>query len=80
MMDQNILDRANGWKNNSFLDTEHRDEIQKLIETNSHEELVERFYKDLEFGTGGLRSIAGIGTNRINKYTVRRATQAMAKW
>lgn len=79
MMDQNILDRANGWKNNSFLDTEHRDEIQKLIETNSHEELVERFYKDLEFGTGGLRSIAGIGTNRINKYTVRRATQAMAE-
>jgi phosphoglucomutase len=78
-MDQNILDRANGWKNNSFLDTEHRDEIQSLIESNNETELTERFYKDLEFGTGGLRSIAGIGTNRINKYTVRRATQAMAE-
>lgn len=77
-MDQKVLERAQAWKNNTFIDAEHRDEISKLIQNNDEQELTERFYKDLEFGTGGLRSIAGIGTNRINKYTVRRAAQAMA--
>lgn len=77
-MNQEILAKAKNWAENPFFDQEHRNEIQSLIDNNDETELTERFYKDLEFGTGGLRTIIGIGTNRINKYTVRRATQAMS--
>ncbi|MEH0862806.1 phospho-sugar mutase [Halobacteriovorax sp. DPLXC-1] len=72
------LEKANAWANNPYFDDESRAEIQKLIDADDMKEIEERFYKDIEFGTGGLRSILGAGHNRINKYTVRRATQALA--
>lgn len=71
------LKKAQDWVNNSYFSAESREEIKKLIETNNAKEIEERFYKDLEFGTGGMRSILGQGINRINTYTIRRATKAL---
>ena len=59
------------WKTNAFFDKETRAELAAL---NDEKEIRERFYKDLEFGTGGLRGILGAGSNRMNKYNVRKAT------
>lgn len=78
MKDQ-ILELAKDWANNAYFDAADRKEIQDLINANEHEELQERFYQDLEFGTGGLRSIIGMGRNRMNKYNVRKAAQAMSE-
>ena len=79
-MDQQITTRATEWAKNSYFDQADRDEVQKLLDQGESmtQELTERFYRDLEFGTGGLRSPMGMGQNRMNKYNVRRATQAMA--
>ncbi|WP_417335618.1 phospho-sugar mutase [Halobacteriovorax marinus] len=77
-MEQSALERATAWANNKYFSEESRKEIQNLIDENNEKELIERFYKDLEFGTGGMRSIIGAGTNRINTYTIRKATQALA--
>jgi phosphoglucomutase len=71
------LEKAKTWANNSIFDKESRQEIQELIDANNQAEIEERFYKDLEFGTGGIRSILGQGINRINIYTIRKATQAL---
>ncbi|MDD0853663.1 phospho-sugar mutase [Halobacteriovorax sp. GB3] len=76
-MDQQILSSAKAWASNSYFDEESRNEIQTLIDNNDEKELTERFYKNLEFGTGGMRSIRGAGLNRINHYTVRKASQAL---
>lgn len=72
------LDKAMAWAQNPYFSQESRDEIQKLIDQDDKKEIEERFYKDLEFGTGGMRSILGSGSNRINIYTIRKATQALA--
>lgn len=72
------IDIAKQWIRNEYFEKTDRDEIQALIDANNQEEIIDRFYRDLEFGTGGLRSHFGMGRNRINRYTVRRATQAMA--
>lgn len=77
-MDDSILEKAKKWTSDAF-DTETRNAVQNLIDTNETE-LVESFYKDLEFGTGGLRGIMGVGTNRINIYTVGMATQGLANY
>jgi phosphoglucomutase len=77
-MDNTILEQATLWANNTYFDAKDRKELTDLIEAGDEAELKERFYKNLEFGTGGLRSIIGMGANRINKYNVRKATQAMA--
>ena len=74
----NILDKAQEWVNETTIDQADREEIQQLIDQNNQSELTERFYRDLEFGTGGLRAILGNGSNRISKYTIRRATQAFS--
>lgn len=71
------LKKAQEWANNSYFSAESRAEIKSLIESNNQKEINERFYKDLEFGTGGMRSILGQGINRINTYTIRRATKAL---
>lgn len=71
------LDKARAWATNSLFDSESRQEIQALIDGDNQLEIEERFYKDLEFGTGGIRSILGAGINRINIYTIRKATQAL---
>jgi phosphoglucomutase len=73
-----ILDKAAPWLSNTF-DAETRSEIQTLIDTNSPD-LADRFYKNMEFGTGGMRGIMGAGTNRINKYTLGRATQGLSNY
>ena len=75
---KNILDKATEWLTSTF-DTETQTEIQELI-TNNSEDLEDRFYKDMEFGTGGMRGIMGAGTNRINKYTLGRATQGLSNY
>lgn len=77
-IDQEILARAEKWLQPEF-DKETRGEVKKLIETNP-KEIVEAFYKDLEFGTGGLRGIMGPGTNRMNRYTLGKATQGLANY
>ena len=78
-MDSNkILEKANAWLNAPF-DTTTQQEIQGLISNNS-EDLTDRFYKDMEFGTGGMRGVMGAGTNRINKYTLGRATQGLSNY
>jgi phosphoglucomutase len=73
-----ILKRAQVWLDGNY-DEETKAEIRNMIE-NDPEGLTEAFYKDLEFGTGGLRGIMGVGTNRMNKYTVGMATQGLANY
>lgn len=66
------------WLNSSDFDEETKAELLKI--QNNEKEIEDRFYKNLEFGTGGLRGVIGAGTNRINKYTVRRATLGLANY
>jgi phosphomannomutase len=75
---KDILERAKQWLSPTF-DTETQSEIQELISNNS-DDLADRFYKDMEFGTGGMRGTMGAGTNRINKYTLGRATQGLSNY
>jgi phosphoglucomutase len=77
-VDKNILEKAQKWLDISF-DEETRKQVKYLID-NDHNELIESFYTNLEFGTGGLRGIMGVGTNRMNKYTVGMATQGFANY
>lgn len=65
------------WCENTYFDEDFRNELKNLTD---EEEIKDRFYKDLEFGTGGLRGVIGAGTNRINVYTVRKATQGLANY
>ncbi len=65
------------WLNSEYFDEEVRKDLMQIAD--DEKEIEDRFYKDLEFGTGGLRGVIGIGTNRMNKYTVRRATYGFAK-
>ncbi|MEJ2112752.1 MAG: phospho-sugar mutase [Flavobacteriaceae bacterium] len=73
-----LLDKVNTWLTPSF-DKETQDYIKNLIATNP-KELKESFYKNLEFGTGGMRGIMGIGTNRINKFTLGKNTQGLSNY
>ena len=77
-IDPQILSRAEAWLTGDF-DEETRNQVKEMIENNP-QEVVESFYQDLEFGTGGLRGIMGVGTNRMNKYTVGMATQGLANY
>ena len=72
-------EKARHWLN-SNIDQEAKDEIRRMLDTPDNPELEESFYKDLEFGTGGLRGIMGIGSNRMNKFTVGMATQGLANY
>ncbi len=73
-----LLERVNTWLTPAF-DKETQDQIKETIALNP-ESLKESFYKDLEFGTGGMRGVMGIGTNRINKYTLGRSTQGLSEY
>ena len=77
-MDSKTQDRINTWLTPSY-DEATKNEIKKLQEANPAD-LEDAFYKELEFGTGGLRGIMGVGTNRMNKYTVGMATQGYANY
>ncbi len=78
-MDNLILEKAQAWLR-SDIDDETRLEIKRMMDNPDKTELTEAFYKDLEFGTGGLRGIMGVGSNRMNKYTVGAATQGLANY
>ncbi len=73
-----ILSKAKLWLSDTF-DEETRNEISELI-TNNSDDLTDRFYKNTEFGTGGMRGVMGAGTNRINKYTLGKATQGLSNY
>ena len=73
-----VQSKANTWLNSS-IDEDSKKEIENLIK-NNEAELIESFYKDLEFGTGGLRGIMGVGTNRMNIYTIGMATQGLCNY
>ncbi len=77
-LEQQVLAKAQLWLDGNY-DTETKERVKWLME-NDMKELVESFYKDLEFGTGGLRGIMGVGTNRMNVYTVGAATQGLANY
>lgn len=74
----NILSKVNEWLTPTF-DTKTQEEIQNMM-TSSPKELEESFYKNLEFGTGGMRGVMGVGTNRINKYTLGKNTQGLSNY
>src|SRR3970282_628337 len=75
---QNILDAVNEWLTPTF-DNETHIAVKELM-TTSPKELEESFYKNLEFGTGGMRGVMGVGNNRINKYTLGKRTQGLANY
>ncbi|MEZ4853956.1 phospho-sugar mutase [Flavobacterium sp.] len=77
-IEQNILDKVNEWLTPTF-DTETQNSIKEMM-TSSPKELEDSFYKNLEFGTGGMRGIMGAGTNRINKYTLGKNTQGLSNY
>jgi phosphoglucomutase len=77
-IENSVLMRAQQWLGGNF-DEKTKAEVKALIDTNPTE-LTDSFYRDLEFGTGGLRGIMGVGTNRMNKYTVGMATQGLANY
>lgn len=75
---EDIITTAKGWLTD-FFDTDVKSEVQGLID-NDTEELKDRFYKNMEFGTGGMRGVMGVGTNRINKYTLGKSTQGLSNY
>ncbi len=77
-MDAVIIEKVNTWLTGNY-DSTTKSEIEKLQAENP-KELADAFYRSLEFGTGGLRGIMGVGTNRINKYTIGMATQGFANY
>ena len=74
----NYFEKYNEWLNNDCFDDEIKKELNSIRD--NEEEIKDRFYKELEFGTAGLRGVIGAGTNRMNKYTVGRATQGLANF
>lgn len=76
----NYMDSFDFWKNDLFFDTATRNELSALDSEKDKKEIEDRFYRDLEFGTGGLRGVMGAGTNRMNKYTVGKATKGLGNY
>lgn len=74
-----ILERALRWTSDQY-DENTRNEVQSLIDSGDNRALTDAFYCDLEFGTGGLRGIMGVGTNRVNRYTLGAATQGLSNY
>ena len=77
-IDQSILDKVNEWLTPTF-DNDTQNQIKEMM-TTAPKNLEESFYKNLEFGTGGMRGIMGVGTNRINKYTLGKNTQGISEY
>ncbi len=77
-MESNIKEKIDFWLDS--VDATDKEKLQKLVDENNENELAEAFYKDLEFGTGGLRGIMGLGPNRMNKYTIGMATQGLSNY
>ena len=79
-MEKTIRQKAEEWAESTAFDAGFRAEIKTLIDRGDQEELTDRFYRELEFGTAGMRGIIGAGSNRMNIYTVRLATQGLADY
>ena len=75
---ESYMEKYDEWLNNPVIDEESKKELLSIKENRG--EIEDRFYKELEFGTAGLRGVIGIGTNRMNKYTVTKATQGLANY
>ncbi len=78
-LDPTVQTRVNTWLQGNY-DLETKSEIQRFVDAGNETELTDSFYKDLEFGTGGLRGTMGVGSNRMNKYTVGMASQGLANY
>jgi len=78
-LETSVLNKINHWLQGNY-DSETKKEINSLLDSESFTELTDSFYRDLEFGTGGLRGTMGPGTNRINKYTIGSATQGLSNF
>lgn len=78
-VEEQVIAKANAWLNGNY-DEATKDEVRRMLASDDRTELVESFYKDLEFGTGGLRGIMGAGSNRMNIYTVGAATQGLSNY
>lgn len=74
-----VISKAKSWLSDVY-DAETRNEVQRMLDQEDKTELIDSFYKDLEFGTGGLRGIMGAGSNRMNIYTVGAATQGLSNY
>jgi phosphoglucomutase len=79
MADHAIINKAKSWLQ-SNIDDQSKSEIEKMLSNVDDTALIDAFYKDLEFGTGGLRGIMGVGSNRVNVYTIGKATQGLANY
>ncbi|MCQ2512915.1 MAG: phospho-sugar mutase [Lachnospiraceae bacterium] len=77
-MEKAYMEKYNQWLNDPFIDDETKAELKSISDNET--EIEERFYKELEFGTAGLRGIMGAGTNRMNKYIIAKATQGLADY
>lgn len=75
----NVTEKANSWLSGNY-DEETKREVEKMLESEDKTQLIDAFYRELEFGTGGLRGIMGAGSNRINKYTIGSATQGLSNY
>lgn len=76
---EQVTDRAKQWLS-EYYDNETKKQVQELLDKEDKTALLDAFYRDLEFGTGGLRGIMGVGSNRVNKYTIGAATQGLANY
>lgn len=74
-----VTDKAKTWLSDKY-DVETKKEVQALLDNEDKTDLIEAFYKDLEFGTGGMRGIMGVGSNRVNRYTFGAATQGLTNY
>jgi phosphoglucomutase len=77
-MTQTAMERYKAWLIDPVIDASTKEELTAI--SGNEKEIEDRFYRDLEFGTGGLRGVMGAGTNRMNVYTVGKATQGLASW
>ncbi|MGL4628327.1 phospho-sugar mutase [Cetobacterium sp.] len=77
-MDKFTLENYNNWLTSDYIDLEDRKDLENIKD--NEKEIEDRFYTNLSFGTGGMRGVRGVGINRINKYTIRKATQGLANY
>jgi phosphoglucomutase len=77
---EQVQTKANSWLSSAVIDAETKATVQSLLRQQDSKELIDSFYKDLEFGTGGLRGVMGAGSNCMNRYTVGVATQGLANY
>ena len=80
MTSDNYQKNLNSWLNDKAISASDKAEIQKLVDAGNTKELQDRFYRQLEFGTGGMRGVVAAGTNRMNVYVIRQATEALCRY